>query len=83
MISPDAASAIIGAIQFSFALSVLPTIANRRAQVPRWTSGLTGGGLWVIAVIYADLGMGFAAASTAFCALAWTAVFVARPVRPT
>lgn len=82
LISPEQASFIIGWVQFVFALSLLPTIFNPKAQVPRKTSGLTGGGLWVISLTYLLMGpLWFAVGMSALCAGGWTAIFILRPVR--
>ncbi len=76
----DIASFIIGIIQFGFALAVVPTILDEDAKVSRWSSGLTAGGLFIIAALYLMLGLKVAALCCTLCAIAWSLVFWLRPI---
>lgn len=77
----EVGSAIIAVVQLVFTIALLPTVFNRRAQIPRTTSGLTAAGLWVIAFVYAGLELNAALWAAALAALAWTFIFIYRPVR--
>jgi uncharacterized membrane protein len=76
-------SAVIGLVQVVFTLALLPTVFDSRAQVPRPTSSITAGGLWIITSVYLALGLHSAAVAAAAAAAAWTFVFIFRPMRAT
>lgn len=64
-----------------FTLALLPTLFNKQAQVPRWTSVTKVVFLTTFVVAYASLGFVFSAWTTIVLVLTWTAVALWRPVR--
>jgi len=80
-LDPSTGSIIIAAVQIVFGLALLPTVCDRRAQVPRPSSAITALGLWVIAAVYLLMGLTSASMSATLAAALWSFVFFFRPVR--
>jgi hypothetical protein len=65
-----------------FVLSLLPTVFNRRAKVPRRTSIPTAVGLLIIAVTDYTIRLYYSAAGSVLSALTWSFIAAWRPVKP-
>jgi hypothetical protein len=61
---------------------LLPTCLNPKSEVPRSSSALTASMLAVSGVVYATLGMWWAASTCWADAVAWAFLFARRPIRP-
>ena len=60
---------------------LIPTVINKDAKVPRWTSIPTGFFIGVIGIVYATLGFWFAFGTAITQTILWTFIAVRRPVR--
>lgn len=74
-------SVAIGAIQVLFSVSLVPTIINKNAQVPRKTSVISTVGLLSLAAVFTTLSLWVAMSSTLLCACAWAFVAIFRPIK--
>lgn len=64
-----------------FLLGLLPSLLDKRTQIPRTTSIPTALAALTQAVLFATLSLWWTAAGTAVIALGWGFLVVARPVR--
>ena len=64
-----------------YTLVLLPTCLNRKSEVPRSSSVMTASTLAVSGVVYATLGMWWAASTCWADAAAWGFLFLFRPIR--
>lgn len=71
-------SNVLAVVQLAFVMALLPTLANRRARVPRSSSVVTAAGLWIVAAVYVSLGLWTAVAMACLSAAAWTFIALQR-----
>lgn len=71
-------SGVIGAVGFTFALVLIPTLLNKHARISRSSSGLTCAGLLVIGLCMANMSLWVAALSEFVSTAMWFALFVWR-----
>ncbi|QQG39585.1 MAG: hypothetical protein HYS81_04370 [Candidatus Aenigmatarchaeota archaeon] len=67
--------------QLIFMISLLPTVMDRKSQVPRQTSVTTTAIMLGFAVTYVSLNLYFAAALSCLLAIMWGVVAWKRPVK--
>lgn len=73
---------VLSAGSIFFCLALLPTVTDRRAAVPRFTSVTTALWLLVFAATQATMGLRIAPICEAFCAALWAWITVSRaPMR--
>lgn len=71
----------IAIIQLVFTASMWPTIRDRRAQVPRWTSVITSCGMWFLVGIFSSLELWTAVGMSSLSATAWSFIAIWRPMK--
>ncbi len=74
-------SEAIAIIQLGLAVTLWPTISNRKSQVARSTSVPASIGLWILAAVYFSMGMWTAVGMSSICAVAWTFIATNRSIR--